>query len=135
MPKSQRDGYRTFGYNTSEMSEVRVNADGWMVGDNWFDMDTDLDELRSTIVASITMYRHLQEAGVTLRNAARENRRERALLMLEDGASYTETAASTGISRQQLSRVFPGFGWSQSDGGKLGMAMRNSGMERPTRAQ
>jgi len=50
---------------------------------------------------------------------------ERALLLLQDGASYTETAASTGLNRTTLSKKFPGYGWTQKEGGSYGLMIRN----------
>jgi DNA invertase Pin-like site-specific DNA recombinase len=50
---------------------------------------------------------------------------ERALLLLQDGASYTETAASTGLNRTTLSKKFPGYGWTHKEGGSYGLMIRN----------
>jgi hypothetical protein len=50
---------------------------------------------------------------------------ERALLLLQDGASYTETAASTGWNRTSLSKKFPGYGWTHKEGGSYGLMIRN----------
>ena len=54
------------------------------------------------------------------------NAEERALALLEDGASYTEVAATIGHSRKWVSRHFPGYGWTQQEGGAYGYMVRKA---------
>jgi len=51
---------------------------------------------------------------------------ERALLLLQDGASYTETAATVGLNRTTLSKKFPGYGWTHQEGGTYGCMIRHA---------
>jgi hypothetical protein len=41
---------------------------------------------------------------------------DRALGLLRDGASYTEVARTVGVDRKQVSKKFPGYGWTKQQG-------------------
>lgn len=48
----------------------------------------------------------------------------RARSLLEDGASYAETARTTGHDADTLSRRLPGYGWTQREGGLFSSQIR-----------
>ena len=41
---------------------------------------------------------------------------DRALELLRDGASYTEVARTVNVDRKQISKKFPGYGWTKQQG-------------------
>lgn len=49
---------------------------------------------------------------------------ERALALLDDGASYTETARTIGKGRTWVAMRFPGRGWTHAQGGQYGCMLR-----------
>lgn len=51
---------------------------------------------------------------------------DRALALLDDGASYTETARTLGRSRKWVSKHFPGRGWTHREGGAYGYMVRKA---------
>jgi hypothetical protein len=51
---------------------------------------------------------------------------ERALALLDDGASYAETARSIGKDRSWVTKRFPGRGWTKQEGGAYGYMMRKA---------
>lgn len=75
--------------------------------------------------------RELERAA---KRAAKQKRDADIHAMLEDGASYTEVAETFGSDRSTIRDKFPGYGWTSSEGGQVGMMVRWSGMERPVRA-
>jgi hypothetical protein len=54
------------------------------------------------------------------------NLEARALALLEDGASYTETARTIGKCRNWVASRFPGRGWTKQEGGAYGYMMRKA---------
>ena len=46
--------------------------------------------------------------------------RERALALLQDGASYTEVGRTLGVKHSTVSGWWPGYGWTQRQGGSYG---------------
>jgi hypothetical protein len=46
-------------------------------------------------------------------------------MLLDDGASYSETARTVGANRSWLAVMFPGYGWTHEQGGSYGLMMRN----------
>jgi hypothetical protein len=46
--------------------------------------------------------------------------------MLDDGCSYREIERTLHVKSNILRKEFPGRGWTQSEGGKLAMAMRKA---------
>lgn len=49
----------------------------------------------------------------------------RAKKLLDDGASYTETTRTTGISKTTLHRKFPGCGWTYKQAGAHRQLLRH----------
>ena len=49
---------------------------------------------------------------------------EQARRLLEDGASYRETARTLGIGRGTVMRALPGYGWTYQDAGRHAMTIR-----------
>lgn len=48
-----------------------------------------------------------------------------ALRLLQDGASYTEVGKTIGYNRRRLPKIFPGYGWTQQQGGAYGGMVRH----------
>lgn len=48
-----------------------------------------------------------------------------ALRLLQDGASYGEVGKTIGYDRTWLARRFPGYGWTQQQGGAYGGMVRH----------
>lgn len=48
----------------------------------------------------------------------------RARMLLDDGASYIETARTLGRSDKAIARHFPGYGWTRQQGNEYRDAMR-----------
>jgi hypothetical protein len=49
-----------------------------------------------------------------------------ALMLLDDGASYTEVARTLGCDRKWVSKRFPGRGWTAQEGGAYGFMVRKA---------
>jgi len=63
-----------------------------------------------------TVQRHRHSAGLTSGHHAAPfstEERERALALLNDGASYAEVGRTLGRRYQQIAKTFPGYGWTQ----------------------
>lgn len=54
---------------------------------------------------------------------------EQAHALLIDGASYQEASRTTHIAAQTLSKHYPGYGWTQSEGGKLSVLLKKIGLD------
>lgn len=50
----------------------------------------------------------------------------RAKALLEDGASYTETAKTLGVHRWTVAKYCPGYGWTHKEGGAYGYMVRKA---------
>ncbi|WP_210098018.1 helix-turn-helix domain-containing protein [Microbacterium phyllosphaerae] len=73
-------------------------------------------------VSSRTVVRWRQATGHSHRPATTPVPRtqlERALLLLEDGASISEAARSIGCSNKTISKRWPQYAWSQSQAGRF----------------
>lgn len=144
--KNGRDR-RSFMYSRTELPAVTESSryDVSVGGTTYERNGWTLEEARANAVEAIAWYKYLKDLDpapktterVRKRAVEREARAERdakSLAMLKEGASYTDVAETFGWSRNYLADKFPGYGWTASEGGQLGMAIRHStGFEDMTR--
>lgn len=73
-----------------------------------------------------SVVRYRSRAGIAQVPRARwtSEQKRQALRMLEDGYPYSEVGETLGMSPGRLGKVFPGFGMSKADSGRLAALAR-----------
>lgn len=145
---SERTPRTNFGYVAANLPTVTKDQYGDItVGRSTYSGDYTAAEAHEMVLEALALYRYVKSQHVTVRQrieieraekrAVRAERDANSLAMLKEGASYTEVSETFGWSRNYLADKFPGFGWTSSEGGQFGMAVRHTtgfdGMVRPPR--
>lgn len=75
-----------------------------------------------------TVQRHRQAAGISAGPAIplSAHEKERALSLLQDGASYAEVGRTLGRSEDRLQVNFPGYGWTREQTGAHNAAIQRA---------